>query len=628
MAASVLLILLWSYSRVSNAFKSGLTVPRTQTLGVMAGLWVLSLVSIFISDAPWYSVMAFFFMGALPLTFLTLAINPYTDKEWRVTLMVLGAVMGVLGGWALIQFLFFHEYFSGRAVHPLRDPSSLAALFNLALIGALGCMSYAKTSASKITAFLLALLLSGGVIATGSRGALLAGFIGLILIAVLCWSAIAGNKRWWLAYIALATLFFATSPYLTPSPETMAGRMAITLGLEEGIVPGDRLDTMKAAWLITKDHWLTGTGIGTFYLNYPEYRPVVQADLVTHAHNDPLQMWAEMGILAPLLLYAFIALAIIATVRRMKQGDPTAQEKARVLFPFIALGVLIGHSHINFNFYNLSILMLAGLVAAYWLSAINPARREVSFTYGRAKQAALATVFAIAMIIYSCVIISEHYTYKARDAILAGDIEAYGTYLLLADQIGFQKNPTVYMTATHIPLTLLYQRKDELSPEDMKKEAAQINNNLNQTLHLNPHNGSAWYFKGLLVQYVPADLLPENMPTEKEAYEKALKLDPINIGARVALVDMALAKEDYKEAARWLIPSLHLVLFTDAAKQLYSRGLMVFAMTGDKENLEKTKFAMHEYEQRSIFSRWLKENRPWTPLTKDTFPQEAESKSE
>jgi hypothetical protein len=60
---------------------------------------------------------------------------------------------------------------------------------------------------------------------------------------------------------------------------------------------------------------LDRTGIGTFYLYYPAVNTGDYFSTGRMAHSDPLQFWAEMGVLAPLLFYGFIIAACAATRR-------------------------------------------------------------------------------------------------------------------------------------------------------------------------------------------------------------------------------------------------------------------------------------------------------------------------
>lgn len=53
------------------------------------------------------------------------------------------------------------------------------------------------------------------------------------------------------------------------------------------------------SWSAAKNHWLTGTGLGSFILIYPIYEPSneIIGVYINHAHNDYLELLLECGIL-------------------------------------------------------------------------------------------------------------------------------------------------------------------------------------------------------------------------------------------------------------------------------------------------------------------------------------------
>ncbi|MBK9562665.1 MAG: O-antigen ligase family protein [Micavibrio sp.] len=125
-----------------------------------------------------------------------------------------------------------------------------------------------------------------------------------------------------------------------------------------------------ATWQIIREHAWTGTGIGTFYLYYPAVNTGDYYSTGRMAHNDPLQFWAEMGVLAPLLFYAFIIAACAATRRALKNIAPDDPARIHIIAPFCALGALVLHAHVNFPFYIPATLMLAGIFAGYWFAQV------------------------------------------------------------------------------------------------------------------------------------------------------------------------------------------------------------------------------------------------------------------
>lgn len=61
-----------------------------------------------------------------------------------------------------------------------------------------------------------------------------------------------------------------------------------------------------------RDHWLTGSGLGTFTLVYPSYESARQtlSSYANHAHNDFLEIFLELGVAGPLLLTGYFLLVL------------------------------------------------------------------------------------------------------------------------------------------------------------------------------------------------------------------------------------------------------------------------------------------------------------------------------
>lgn len=66
-----------------------------------------------------------------------------------------------------------------------------------------------------------------------------------------------------------------------------------------------------------KNHWLLGTGLGTFVLLYPSYESLEQISsyYINHVHNDYLELILELGVLVivPFLIYLILVLKLSFT---------------------------------------------------------------------------------------------------------------------------------------------------------------------------------------------------------------------------------------------------------------------------------------------------------------------------
>ena len=65
-------------------------------------------------------------------------------------------------------------------------------------------------------------------------------------------------------------------------------------------------------WKIGLEHWLTGTGLGSFFVIWPFYetKEIIEPKYIVHAHNDHLELFMELGIAYFLLLAGFLYLLL------------------------------------------------------------------------------------------------------------------------------------------------------------------------------------------------------------------------------------------------------------------------------------------------------------------------------
>lgn len=76
-----------------------------------------------------------------------------------------------------------------------------------------------------------------------------------------------------------------------------------------------RIQMWQGTLALIADHPLWGTGPGTYVSSFPPYRPAGLAWLIDYAHNDYLQVAAEMGLPALVMLVGMIGAALWVGVR-------------------------------------------------------------------------------------------------------------------------------------------------------------------------------------------------------------------------------------------------------------------------------------------------------------------------
>jgi O-antigen ligase len=99
-----------------------------------------------------------------------------------------------------------------------------------------------------------------------------------------------------------------------------------------------------------RDYAIVGSGFGTFEAAFVRYKTSAPTVIDTHAHNDYLQLLAELGVVGAFGIGLAVMLAFWRTTRAVRRaGSGTAQcFAAASLSAFVAI---LLHSAVDFNMY-------------------------------------------------------------------------------------------------------------------------------------------------------------------------------------------------------------------------------------------------------------------------------------
>jgi O-antigen ligase len=130
-----------------------------------------------------------------------------------------------------------------------------------------------------------------------------------------------------------------------------------------------RGETYVHVWDQWSDYALTGSGLGSFYAVFPQYKTELEAgDFYTHAHNDYLEFGSETGIIGLTLLGAVVLLSWgVALLAQYQRRDPLMRGIS--FAAIMGITALMIHSTVDFNLQipaNALTFML--LLAMAWLS--------------------------------------------------------------------------------------------------------------------------------------------------------------------------------------------------------------------------------------------------------------------
>ena len=196
-----------------------------------------------------------------------------------------------------------------------------------------------EQSASAILLLALAgsLTLIVGIALNGSLAALLLGF-PVLAASVAMFLPQRRRLRFPIAAVALISVGAMAAVYMSPLQDRLP------------VSSSTSFESRQKFWSNSVsaigDHWLLGSGIGTFRDIYPRYEDhsAVTRTFVNHAHNDYLEIALESGIPGILLLIAFFAWWIrrASAIWRSATADRFAQAAT------IASAAILVHSFVDY----------------------------------------------------------------------------------------------------------------------------------------------------------------------------------------------------------------------------------------------------------------------------------------
>lgn len=188
--------------------------------------------------------------------------------------------------------------------------------------------------------FILGALIVFVQLAVGSRS----GIVVSACLFALCISVALTIKldtlwKWPLLAGAAATLIF----------------FAITVDHSSFIDADARAFYHSQTWLIAKNYWLTGTGLGSFFSIWPMFETsgLILPTYITHAHNDHLELFLEIGVVYFPLLAVFLLLVSV-----------TAFRDSLTMMCAVSVMALLVHSLVDYPLRNMAVSVVFVLLCA------------------------------------------------------------------------------------------------------------------------------------------------------------------------------------------------------------------------------------------------------------------------
>jgi len=198
----------------------------------------------------------------------------------------------------------------------------------------------------RIAAAVAAAIMTTTVFLSGSRGGMLAVFVEIVVLSVILFRQRKGPR------IAIGVGAFAVvlvSLLVWLGGKDLRGRVtSISTEAHTEISGGMRFSIDRDALRMFRNKPVLGSGLGTFPVVYPQFRSFYTNFFVNEAHNDYLQLLAEMGLLGFGTMVWFVVVLYRSALRKIGNWMTDVPGAVTLACMISATGILV-HSLFDFN---------------------------------------------------------------------------------------------------------------------------------------------------------------------------------------------------------------------------------------------------------------------------------------
>ncbi len=206
----------------------------------------------------------------------------------------------------------------------------------------------AKSAAQRlIWALAVSVVLCAALIFSRSRMGILAAATSVLVIFALV--AISRFHRRTGSLLAAAFIILSSCLAVWIGPGPIVSRFQ-TVNEEYSLGSQSRISMWRDALPLIKHHPWLGTGLGTFPIAYTGGQTAFLGQFVNHGHNDYLELAADLGIPAALILFGSVLFILARSIRSFLSGERDFER-------IVALGcvgsivAILLHSFADFNLY-------------------------------------------------------------------------------------------------------------------------------------------------------------------------------------------------------------------------------------------------------------------------------------
>lgn len=183
-----------------------------------------------------------------------------------------------------------------------------------------------------------------------SRMGLVSAFFSVLALAALTHASHRLNRVNWKLLFACVALSAIVAMWIGAGPvvEHFA-RLS-----QDDPLAVDRTEGRVALWRdvakLIRAHPVTGVGLGCFEFAFTKFQSTELTLVIDHAHSDYLELAAELGIPAAVILFALIAYTLTRSTRTSLR-TPSHRDRAIAFGAIAGASALLVHGAVDFNLY-------------------------------------------------------------------------------------------------------------------------------------------------------------------------------------------------------------------------------------------------------------------------------------
>lgn len=237
-----------------------------------------------------------------------------------------------MGGWIYGSYVN-HNHYAGL----------MELLVPIPLIISLSHLAHEK---ARVAAGIAAAVMVGTIFLSGSRGGMIAIFVQLIVLAVVL-SRQKRSVRIVIGVGAFAVVLVSLLVWLG-GKELTTRVTSISKETRSEISGGMRLSIDRDTLGMFRHRPVFGWGLGTFPVVYPRFRSFYTNFFVNEAHDDYLQLLAEMGVLGFGIMIWFLVVLYLRVRRKIGNWTSNTSSAVTLACALSSTGILV-HSLVDFN---------------------------------------------------------------------------------------------------------------------------------------------------------------------------------------------------------------------------------------------------------------------------------------